>query len=239
MKKKLLIVDDDCDLNDFLSQSLQLKGYQVFSALDGREGLKMASDLHPDLIILDIMMPEMDGWQCCKRLRARSNIPIVILTAIGKTGAVQGLELGADDYIEKPFSFQELEMRIAAILRRIKPVPEPHPRPAFYDDGRLMIDLDRQRVCLFGQPVLLTPAEFRILRCLVLNQGCPVPREDLLTTVWGSERLDVLPSLALYVDHLRKKLESDPADPQYIHTEWGVGYRFQPVDLAARSAITG
>jgi DNA-binding response OmpR family regulator len=241
MQKTLLIIDDDCDVNGFLASGLEFKGYRVFSAFDGREGLKMASEVRPDLIILDVMMPEMDGWQCCKRLREQFDTPIVILTAIGREGVVQGLELGADDYIEKPFCFQELEMRIAAILRRVKRSPISEPQPTFYDDGRLKIDLDRQRVFLFGQPIYLTPAEFRLLRCLFLNQGCSVSHEDLIKTVWGSDLSDSgtavepnrTPPLSLYVGHLQKKLEQDPANPQYIRAESGVGYRFQPAATQA------
>ena len=230
-KKSILVVEDDAALNHLIAVSLRHEGFDVFSATHGHEALKLAYEVHPDLVILDIMMPEIDGWQTCKRLREMSDVPIIMLTAkVAEEDVIHGFGLGADDYIRKPFSLKELEMRVRAILRRAE--SEPTETPLVYRDDTLRIDLERQHVFRNGEVVRLTPTEFRLLSCLVQNQGYVVPHKKLLSEVWGPSYVDATASLSLYIRYLRQKLEVDPTDPSYIRTRWGVGYWFAPADGA-------
>jgi two-component system KDP operon response regulator KdpE len=214
-----------------LKAQLERKNHRVVLATNGREGLQKAYQARPDLIILDIMMPEMDGWEVCQRLRELSNVPIIMLTARDIKGdIVKGLELGADDYITKPFKAKELEARIKAILRRSGGKGSRKINgSSFYSNGHLTIDFDRRIVKVRGDAVDLTPTEFRLLSCLVRNEGRVLPHRYLLTEVWGSEYADEVDYVKLYIRYLRLKLEDDPADPAYIQTEWGVGYRFSEI----------
>lgn len=227
MRKKILVIDDNNELNQVIVQGLRRKGFQVFSATRGREGLKLAFETQPDLVVLDIMMPEMDGWQTCERLREISDIPIIFLTAkTSQDDIIRGFQLGVDDYITKPFSLRELELRVCAVLKRAE--AQKSTAVKLYDDGTLKIDLESQQVYREEQIVHLTPTEFRLLSCLVRHKGSLVPHEYLLTEVWSTSHLDAMSSLALYISYLRKKLEEDPREPRYIRTEWGVGYWFAP-----------
>lgn len=229
MNETLLIVEDDKALNEMISTSLERKGYTVLSATHGREALKMAYEAHPDLIILDIMMPEIDGWQTCKRLREMSNVPIIMLTAkVGEEHVIRGFNLGADDYVKKPFSLKELEARIRAVLKRAK--HEYSDMSTLYDDGTLRIDLERQHVFRQDDMIHLTPTEFRLLSYLVRNRGSVIPHKKLLAEVWGEGYLDATACLSLYIRYLREKLENEPGNPQYIRTKWGIGYWFEPTD---------
>jgi DNA-binding response OmpR family regulator len=222
---KLLIIEDDVTLNQLLTGHLRSVGYEVYAATGGLEGLEIAEKMKPALVILDVMMPGMDGWAVCRHLRSTSTVPILMLTAKGaQEDVIQGLELGADDYLKKPFDLRELELRIEAVLRRAG--AKPGDRGNFYDDGTLRIDLERRLVSLRGQPVHLTPTEFRLLSYLLRQQGRVVPHAELLTEAWGPEYIEDTGSLSVYVRYLREKLESVPGDPHYIFTEWGVGYRF-------------
>jgi two-component system KDP operon response regulator KdpE len=234
MQKRILIIDDDQEFNHLLTQHLEAKGFEVCSATSAQEGLKAAYLTHPDLVILDIMMPEMDGWQACKRLREVSDVPIIMLTAkIEDDDVVQGFLLGADDYIRKPFSVRELEVRIHAVLRRsqeadwVSVTPYKAAIPP-YDDGTLRIEIDRQRVLRNGRVVRLTPTEFRLLSYLVRHRERVVTHEELLADVWGSAYLDATDCLSIYIHYLREKLEENPREPAYIRTKWGVGYWFAP-----------
>jgi two-component system KDP operon response regulator KdpE len=222
---KLLIIEDDITLSRLLAGHLQSLGYDVMAAPGGAEGIRLAGEIAPDLVILDIMMPGMDGWEVCRRLRSTSPVPILMLTAKGaQEDVIQGLELGADDYLKKPFDLRELELRIAAILRRSEGAPgDPG---SVYDDGTLQVDLERRLVVRHGQRVHLTPTEFRLLSCLLRHRGRVVPHEELLTEVWGPEYIQETANLYVYVRYLREKLEAVPGDPRYIFTEWGVGYQF-------------
>ncbi|MBN1934767.1 MAG: response regulator transcription factor [Anaerolineae bacterium] len=225
MSIKILVIDDDPELAQLLLQSLQPKGFEAFSASNGQEGLRIAYELHPDLIVLDLMMPAMDGWNACRRLREIADIPILILTALSTEDALQrSFQLGADDFMTKPFSLKELELRVLALLRRAE-AQKPLPLPA-YDNGKLLIDLAQRRVVKEGQEVNLTPTEFRLLCCLVRQAGKIVPHAHLIQTVWGGSQIGKMSSLNFYINRLRAKLEDDPDHPRYILSEWGVGYQF-------------
>jgi DNA-binding response OmpR family regulator len=224
MRPRVLVIDDDDELCTLLTQSLQPKGFEVLSATDGREGIRIAFKAQPDLIILDARIPEMDGWQACERLREMTDTPIIMLTAMAAgSDVVRGFQLGVDDYITKPFDLRELELRIRAVLKRTRTRGE---RATFYDDGTLKIDLRQQQVFRDGRIVHLTPTEFRLLSCLVCHRNSVVPHKHLLKEVWGPGYLDAVDCLYLYIRYLREKLEENCQEPKYIRTEWGVGYRF-------------
>ena len=223
---KILVIEDDETLNRLLTAFFRTRDYEVLSAAGGEEGLRVAMREGPDLVLLDVMMAVMDGWEVCRRLRAVSQVSIIILTA--KTmphDVIHGLSLGADDYIRKPFNLQELSLRVEAVLRRQR---TDGAGPMIYDDGTLMVDHDRRLVVLQGLPVHTTPTEFRLLSTLVQHAGRTVPHGELLTEVWGKEYAEDTAILSVYIRYLRQKLETQPASPQYIVTEWGVGYRFDP-----------
>jgi two-component system KDP operon response regulator KdpE len=225
-KEIILIIDDDADLARIVQLSLDREGYQTVIATSGLEGLQEAYRVQPNLVILDIMMPGMDGWEVCGRLVEVSNVPILMLTAKGtETDIVKGLQLGADDYLTKPFSVAELVARVQALLRRADSQSQTD-RSSTFSIGNLTIDLNRRLVMRDGELVDLTPTEFKLLECFVTHRDRVLPHRFLLTEVWGPEYIDETNYLKLYVRYLRRKLEEDPADPQLIVTEWGVGYRF-------------
>lgn len=227
MSPKILVIDDDQTLTELISMNLTSKGYEVSAATSGQDGLKIAYDQHPDLVILDVMMPEMDGYETCKRLRQMSDVPVLFLTAKTLEGdLIKGFESGADDYVRKPFSLREVEARVQAMLkRRVNKKKEPNR----FEDGKLRIDLDTQHVYKNGDMVHLTPTEFRLLRTLVKNMGSVVTHEDLLREAWGEGYSDATASLSLYVRYLREKIEDDPGRPEYILTKWGIGYWFTEI----------
>jgi two-component system KDP operon response regulator KdpE len=226
VEEKVLVIDDCPDLLRIVHLYLKRESYKVFTATSGKEGLQRTCNLQPDLVILDVMMPDMDGWEVLTRLRKMSDVPVMMLTAKGREAdIVRGLSLGADDYVTKPFGTAELIARVRALLRRSR-VPSLAPRTRYRDNG-LSIDLDRQEVLLNHEPVDLTPTEFRLLSVLVQNAGKVVPYRTLLTRVWGDEFANEIHYLKLYVRHLRQKIEEFPSNPRYILTEWGVGYRFR------------
>jgi two-component system KDP operon response regulator KdpE len=231
LNRTILVIDDDQDLGQMLRTQLERRDYHAVVASSGREGLQKAYQVRPDLVILDIMMPGMDGFEVCRRLRELSNVPIIMLTARNMKGdVVKGLEAGADDYLTKPFSSAELDARIQAVLRRTSSKNGPNSsRSSFYSNGHLSIDFDRRIVTVRGERVDLTPTEFKLLSCLVRNEGRVLPHRYLLTEVWGPEYADEVDYVKLYIRYLRLKLEDDPSDPVYILTEWGVGYRFSEV----------
>jgi len=228
MKEKILVIDDETTLAEMLTLKLEPKGFEVLSACQGSEGLKIAYEHHPDLVILDIMMPEMDGWETCRRLRELSDVPVIMLTGkVNEDDVIRGFRLGADDYVKKPFSLQELEERIRAVLKRSSSTEKE--ANSIYDDGNLKIDLERQQVFKDGQLTHLTSTEYRLLSCLYRHKGVTVPHEELLTEVWGPAYLDATACLSLYIRYLREKLEDNPSEPQYIRTKWGTGYWFAPM----------
>jgi len=231
LSKTILVIDDDKDLTTLLKALLERKSHRVVVASSGREGLQKAYQARPDLVILDIMMPGMNGWEVCRRLRELSTVPMIMLTARNVKGdAVKGLETGADDFLLKPFSSLELEARIQAILRRsTNRDNHKSARSSFYSNGYLTIDFDRRIVKVRGESIELTPTEFNLLSCLVRNEGRVLPHRYLLTEVWGPEYAEEVDYVKLYIRYLRLKIEEDPSVPVYIQTEWGVGYRFSEI----------
>lgn len=225
MNEKLLIIDDDEMLSQLLLKSLRPKGFHVEVAHRGRAGLRKAFELHPDLVILDVMMPEMDGWETCRRLREMSDISIIMLTAKSQEqDLIRGFQLGVDDYIKKPFSVLELTYRIRAVLRQTQ--HRQQHITTVYDDDYLTIDLGRRLVKREGKPVHLTPTEFRLLSYIVRHKGVVISHKRLLKEVWGPHYEDATDCLSLYIRYLREKIEINPSTPQYIRTEWGHGYWF-------------
>ena len=221
--KKVLLIEDDIGLAEFIQYQLQREGYLVAIAHRGEEGLRRAYEWQPDLILLDIMMPQMDGWTVCQRLREMSNVPIIFTTALGtERDVVRGLEMGADDYLIKPFGPKELSARIQAVLRRhAHNAPKDKP----YHNGRLMVDIDRREVRVEGRVVVLTPMEFKLLATLVKGEDKVLSHAHLLAQVWGQTYEKQRHYLKLYIWYLRQKIEEDPAVPRLIVTERGVGYR--------------
>ena len=227
MRNKILIIDDDPDLVKLVEYSLLQQGYEVCKAYSGPDGLQQMHNHQPDLIILDIMMPEVDGWQVCRRIREMSNVPIIMLTAKGREeDIVRGLDYGADDYLTKPFSIKELLARVRAVLRRAA-LPPSTEAAMTYDDGYLTVNLAERRVTVRGEPVKLTPTEYRLLACLVENAGRVLTYRQLLENVWGWEYMNDVDYVRIYIWRLRQKIEKTPSQPQYILTEHGVGYRFE------------
>jgi len=225
-KAKLLIVDDDDKLVEALELYLTKAGYEVISALDGIEGMRRFHQHRPGLVILDIMMPKLDGWEVCRRIRDISNVPIIMLTARGQEAEkVRGLKLGADDYVAKPFSLRELEARIQAVLRRTR-LPPPVESRVLYVNEELVIDSAGWEVRWRGKPVKLTATERQLLFLLAENAGRVLPTSRILERVWGPEYVDERDYVKLYIWRLRQKIEPDPSQPRYIFTEWGIGYKF-------------
>ncbi len=225
-KARLLIIDDDTTLVAALEMYLAREGYTVHLAGNGTEGLKSFYALRPDLVILDVMMPQMDGWETCRRIRELSTVPIIMLTAKGmETDRVMGLKLGADDYVPKPFSLKELVARIEAILRRTRRSETPSKPGVLYVSSDLVIDSERWEVMRNGEPVDLTSTELRLLFYLAENAGHVLSHQQLLEQVWGPEYVDNVDYTKLYIWRLRQKIEDDPSSPRHILTERGIGYR--------------
>ena len=223
---KILLIEDEEDVVVLLRFRFEQEGYEVLSAANGVEGLRIVQQEHPHLVLLDVMMPRMNGWETCKRIRQYSDVPIIMLTALGReTDKVRGLEMGADDFVTKPFGMAELIARVRAALRRgSQPLAA---NGVVQIDERLTVDRARRQVVIDGQKTELSPTEFRILDCFLDNQGRILTHQSLLTQVWGWEYLDETDYLKVYVHHLRKKIEKNPGKPSYIVTERGLGYRFQ------------
>jgi two-component system KDP operon response regulator KdpE len=226
MADKILVVDDDENNVWLVSTILKHNGFEVVEAFSAEEGLRAAYQLQPDLVLLDIMMPNMDGWEVCSRLRELSEVPIIFLSA--KTNikdVVRGLEEGADDYIMKPFDNQELIARVKAHLRR-KPQSKETIEELSMDNGNFGINFLKREVTVRGQMIDLTPKEYDLLATLIRNIGRVVTRSELVRQAWGPEYTDANESLKLYVHYLRRKIETDPDTPRYVLTSRGVGYRF-------------
>ncbi|MFN2233226.1 MAG: response regulator transcription factor [Anaerolineales bacterium] len=222
----ILVVDDEARMVRFIQLNLEHDGFQVISAYNGREALEQVRSQLPNLVLLDVMMPDLDGFEVLKRIRDQSSVPVIMLTAKGEEDdRVHGLELGADDYITKPFSPRELVSRVRAVLRRTE--TESNVTSGIIEvDDRLKLDFNRREIWINDQIVQLRPTEYRLLYHLVQNAGWVITHEQLLTKVWGYEYRDEPHYVRLYINYLRKKLEEDPANPKYILTERGVGYRF-------------
>ncbi len=226
MKAKILLIEDQEDLANLLRLRLQGEGYEVLRAEDGVEGLRVLWEQLPDLIILDVMLPRLNGWETCQRIREYSDTPIIMLTALGaEQDKVRGLTLGADDYLTKPFSMAELVARVSAALRRYRyPITK---NEILHIDEHLAVDQARHQVIVDGQPVDLSATEYRILGCFLDNAGRILTHQNLLTQVWGWEYAEQVDYVKVYISHLRKKIEKDSRRPRYILTERGLGYRFQ------------
>jgi DNA-binding response OmpR family regulator len=209
-----------------MQMNLDLEGYRVIEAGNGLEAVNRVREDLPDLVLLDVMMPEMDGFEALRLIRQTSSVPVIMLTVKGEEDdRVRGLELGADDYVTKPFSPRELASRIKAVLRRTE-MPAPAEQSIIKVDDRLQIDFNHRQVIVEGKEIKLRPTEYRLLYHLVNNAGWTLPHETLLAKVWGHEYRDETHYLRLYITYLRQKIEEDPANPKYILTERGLGYRF-------------
>ena len=223
---RILVVDDEKRMVDLIRMNLELEGFQVLEATNGVAALDQVRKHIPELIILDIMMPQLDGFKVLRMLREFSNVPVILLTAKGEEeDKVRGLELGADDYVTKPFGARELISRVKAVLRRTQSTVEPGEAVIHVDD-RLSVDFNKREVIVEGQRIKLRPTEYRLLYHLMENAGWTVPHEQLLAKVWGYEYRDETHYVRLYVNYLREKIEADPSNPKYILTERGIGYRF-------------
>ena len=225
-RHRILVVDDEPRMIRFIQMNLELEGYFVSQATNGFEALDKVKDELPDLVILDVMMPDMDGFETLRLLREVSAVPVIMLTVkADEEDKVKGLELGADDYVTKPFSPRELSSRVKAVLRRAD-LPAPVEKNGLKIDDYLQIDFDRRLVIAGGKEIKLRPTEYRLLYHLVNNAGRIMPHDMLLSKAWGYEYREETHYLRLYITYLRQKIEPDPANPRYILTERGVGYRF-------------
>jgi DNA-binding response OmpR family regulator len=225
-RELILVVDDEPRMTKFIRMNLELEGYRVVEAHNGLEALEKARTNLPDLIVLDVMMPELNGFDTLEMLREVSSVPVIMLTVrADEEDKVRGLELGADDYVTKPFGAREFVSRVKAVLRRTQGPVAPEEAVLQIDD-RLGIDFNSREVIVEGQRIKLRPTEFRLLYHLIENAGWVVPHETLLAKVWGYEYQEEIQYLRLYITYLRQKIEPDPSHPVYILTERGVGYRF-------------
>ncbi|MGH2521248.1 MAG: response regulator [Anaerolineales bacterium] len=225
MSKTILVIDDDDNTLWLIGTLLQHHGFQVLKTVSPLEGLKIAHEHKPDLVLLDVMMPEMDGWEVCRRLRETSDVPVIFITAkSAMKDVVKGLEIGGDDYVVKPFDNRELVARVKAHLRRGR--DQRDAEELTFANGDLRINFMSREVTVRGQPVELTPKEFSLLSLLARNAGRVLTRSELISQAWGPEYGDSTESLKLYVHYLRKKIERNPERPDFILTSRGVGYRF-------------
>jgi DNA-binding response OmpR family regulator len=224
---RILLVDDEQSVQTLLSYPLRKDGYHVTSALDGREALERFKEARFDLVVLDLMLPKLDGVEVCRQLRRKSQVPIIMLTAKGsETDKVAGLEVGADDYITKPFSMREFRSRVKAALRRSRMALEPAGDEPI-EHAELTIDPARRSVTLRGEEIAATYVEFEILAALARSPGRVLSRETLLEHVWGDSEYRDPRTVDVHIRHLREKIEAEPKEPEYLFTVRGVGYRFR------------
>lgn len=222
--RRILVVDDEERMVRFIRLNLEQDGFEVVEAFAGQQAMDKLRQTLPDLVLLDVMLPDFDGFEVLRLIRENNDVPVIMLTAKAEEDdRVKGLELGADDYITKPFSPRELTSRVRAVLRRTEGASS---TGVIEVDGRLKIDFDRREVWVEGKLVKLRPTEYRLLYHLVQNAGWVISHDQILAKVWGYEYRDEPHYVRLYVNYLRQKLEKDPSNPKYILTERGVGYRF-------------
>jgi two-component system KDP operon response regulator KdpE len=225
--KHILIVDDEPRMRRFVRMNLELELFQVSEANDGLEAIRKVRDEMPDLVVLDVEMPKLDGFETLREIRRTSPVPVIMLTVrADEEDRIKGLDLGADDYVTKPFSARELVSRINAVLRRVEMSSPGERSTRTQIDERLAVDFDRREVLVNEQAVKLRPTEYRLLYHFVQNPGRVLTHEQLLSKVWGPEYVDDNQLLRLYVTYLRQKIELNPSEPRYIFNERGVGYRF-------------
>jgi two-component system KDP operon response regulator KdpE len=231
MKEPLvLVVDDEKSIREFVLRNLEIRGYKVVTAQDGIEAIKVFNAHKFDLIILDIMMPRMDGLETTQRIRQSSYVPIIILTALdGETEKIQAFDLGADDYLTKPFGVGELLARVKAVLRRSQWTVSPL-RQGQLVSGNILVNLERHEVLVSNEVIKLTPTEYNLLIYLMENAGIVLSHDAILKQVWGPEYGEETEYLRVYIGHLRQKVESDPTHPVYLITERGIGYRFENIN---------
>ena len=223
--QRVLVIDDAPGIRMLLETGLTSAGFVIIQASNGPEGIAQFLDQRPDAALVDVLMPGMDGYELCRRLRELSDMPIIMLSALrNESEIIQGLDAGADDYLTKPFSISELTARLRAHLRRHRRLESPSRHLTF---GDLMIDLNSQRVVRDGETVQLSPTEFRLLAYLAANAGRVVPHAELIQQLWGPDGARLGPYLKIYVRRLRQKIEPDPAHPQFVHSRHGAGYLFQ------------
>jgi two-component system KDP operon response regulator KdpE len=232
MVKKILVVDDEPAQLRLVEQVLATSGYGVMKAGSGEEAIRLTYEGKPDLIILDVLMPGLDGWQTCRCIRETSDVPVLMLT--GKRNSeddvVRGLECGADEYLAKPVGNRELLARVRAALRRADMPVATGRKKVIFSNEYLTVDVRERKVTVKGERLKLTPREFRLLALLVENAGHIMSHQQVLENVWGWEYIDDVDYVRIYISHLRQKIESDPSQPRYILTEPGVGYYFHPCD---------
>ena len=225
--KTVLIVEDEKNIVDILRFNLQREGYQTAEAYDGEEGLEKARTADPDLILLDVMLPKLTGFEVCQQIREFSNVPVIMLTAKGDDmDKILGLEYGADDYITKPFNILEVKARIKAIFRRMEPKKGTTENTGILESGDMKLDRDGRRAYIQGREIGLTAKEFEVLELLMLNPDKVYSRENLLKLVWGTDYPGDVRTVDVHIRRLREKIESNPSEPRYVHTKWGVGYYF-------------
>jgi two-component system KDP operon response regulator KdpE len=226
---KILVVDDEPQLTRVLRTGLKSRGYEVRAAADGLAGFEAFTDWHPDLVITDLAMPNVDGLELCRRVRAISQVPIIVLSAKGEEKTkVEALDVGADDFVTKPFGIDELLARVRASLRRAKAPATNETTQRILDSGDFHVDLESREITVHGKPVHLTPKEFDLLVYFIRHAGKVLTHRTLLAAVWGGNYVEQNEYLRVFVGNLRKKLEPDVATPRYILTEPWIGYRFDP-----------
>ena len=227
MAKKVLVVDDEKLIVKGIRFSLEQDGMEVDCAYDGEEALAYARENDYDMILLDVMLPKIEGFEVCQQIREFSNVPIVMLTAKGDDmDKILGLEYGADDYITKPFNILEVKARIKAIMRRTTKKENPN-LPKTIENGDMKLDCESRRAYICGNEVNLTAKEFELLELLILNPNKVYSREDLLKLVWGADYPGDVRTVDVHIRRLREKIETSPSEPKYVHTKWGVGYYFK------------
>lgn len=228
MAKKVLVVDDEKLIVKGIRFSLEQDGMEVDCAYDGEEAVNMAKEKEYDIVLLDVMLPKLTGFEVCQQIREFSTMPIVMLTAKGDDmDKILGLEYGADDYITKPFNILEVKARIKAIMRRTAKKAAAENKKKYVEVGDLILDCEGRRVSIAGKEINLTAKEFDVLELLVFNPNKVFSRENLLNIVWGYEYPGDVRTVDVHIRRLREKIETNPSEPKYVHTKWGVGYYFQ------------
>ena len=228
MGKRVLVVDDEKLIVKGIRFSLEQDSMEVDCAYDGEEALRMATENTYDMILLDVMLPKMDGFEVCQHIREFSNVPIIMLTAKGDDmDKILGLEYGADDYITKPFNILEVKARIKAIMRRITPVKSAQEEEKVIENGDLKLDYESRQLFVKGKEINLTAKEFDLLELLVTHPNKVYSREKLLNLLWGQDYPGDERTVDVHVRRLREKVEANPSEPKYVHTKWGVGYYYQ------------
>ena len=227
MARNILVVEDDRNISDLIRMYLEKEGFDVRIAYDGGKAVEEYDRQAPDMVLLDIMLPVMDGWSVCAHIREKAKTPIIMLTAKGgDMDKILGLEYGADDYITKPFNILEVKARIKAIFRRMEPKKGTTENTGILESGDMKLDRDGRRAYIQGREIGLTAKEFEVLELLMLNPDKVYSRENLLKLVWGTDYPGDVRTVDVHIRRLREKIESNPSEPRYVHTKWGVGYYF-------------